>query len=195
MTEDESIKKVTEDIRSGINLLRKSGRLDLLKDMLGEDLQNISLCDKHKDGVLMGIKVTDDMHIIVPDKDDMEIKMPTLARALYIFYLLHSDGVAFKQLGDYRKQILGIYRLASNRTDERKLTGTVNRLVNPLDNKVNECASRIKDAFIKVFGENKAEMYYLTNMDNADNTLTRKYVKLSSSLISLPESILQKITD
>lgn len=195
MTEDESIKKVTEDIRSGIDLLRKSGRLDLLKDVLGEELSNIDSGDEHKDGVLLGIKVTDDMHIIVPDKDDLEIKMPTLARALFIFYLLHGEGVAFKQLGDYRKEILCIYRLASNRTDERKLTATVNRLVNPLDNKVNECASRIKDAFIKVFGEKNAEMYYLTNKDNADNTLTRKCVKLSSSLISLPESILGKITD
>lgn len=96
MTEDESIKKVTEDIRSGIDLLRKSGRLDLLKDVLGDDLRNISLCDERKSEVLLGIKVTEGMHIIVPDKDDMEIKMPTLARALYIFYLLHSEGVAFK---------------------------------------------------------------------------------------------------
>lgn len=193
MTEDENIKKVTEDIRSGIDLLRKSGRLDLLKDMLGDDLRNISLCDERKSVVLLEIKITDDMHIIVPEMDNMEIKMPTLARALYIFYLLHGEGVAFKQLGDYRKEILGIYRLASNRTDERKLTATVNRLVNPLDNKVNECASRIKDAFIKAFGEKEAEMYYLTNKDNDDNTLTKKCVKLPSSLISLPECLLKRI--
>ena len=193
MTEDESIKKVTEDIRSGIDLLRKSGRLDLLKDVLGDDLRNISLCDERKSDVLLEIKVTDDMHIIVPEMNGMEIKMPTLARALFIFYLLHGEGVAFKQLGDYRKEILGIYRLASNRTDERKLTATVNRLVNPLDNKVNECASRIKDAFIKAFGESNAKMYYLTNKDNADNTLTRKCIKLPSSQISLPECLLKRI--
>ena len=189
MTEDESIKKVTEDIRSGIDLLRKSGRLDLLKDVLGDDLRNISLCDERKSDVLLEIKVTDDMHIIVPEMNGMEIKMPTLARALFIFYLLHGEGVAFKQLGDYRKEILGIYRLASNRTDERKLTATVNRLVNPLDNKVNECASRIKDAFIKAFGEKSACMYYLTNKNDTDGELTKKSVKLQSHFISIPQCL------
>lgn len=186
MKEDESIKKVTEDIRSGIDLLRKSGRLDLLKDVLGDDLRNISSCNERRSGALESIRITSDMHIIVPEKSCMEIKMPTLARSLYIFYLLHPEGVAFKHLGDYRKQIFGIYRMASNRFDERKLTLTINRLVNPLDNKVNECASRIKDAFVRVFGEKTAEMYYLTNVGSSGDNVTRKGVKLPHELRILP---------
>lgn len=190
MTEDESIKKVTEDIRSGIDLLRKNGRLDLLKDMFGDELRDIAYNKKAASDFPMGIAVTDSMHIIIPQMNNIEVKMPTLARALYIFYLIHKEGVAYKRLVDYRQQLYDIYRITSNRSDKEKLNATINRLVNPLDNKVNECASRIKDAFTKIFNDNTAELYYLTSdMEHPASTYT-KTIRLPRELVSLPDSLL-----
>lgn len=190
MTEDKSLEKITAEIRSSIAVLRENGQLAILKDMLGDDLRDIASAGSKTTVVWSAIEVTSGMHIIVPDRNNAEIKMPTLARSLYIFYLLHPEGVAFKHLGDYRKQIFSIYRMASNRSNDGKLTQTINRLVNPLDNKVNECASRIKDAFVKTFGENAACMYYLTNVGCSSDNVTRKAVKLPSTLIKLPENLL-----
>ena len=190
MAEDKSIEKLTAEIRSGIAILRENGQLAILKDVLGDDLREIASAGNVTTVVLSGIKITADMHIVVPKLNDAEVKMPTLARSLYIFYLLHPEGVAFKHLGDYRNQIFSIYRMASNRSNDGKLTQTINRLVNPLDNKVNECASRIKDAFVKVFGESTACMYYLTNVGNAGDNIMKKGVELPSCLITLPENLL-----
>lgn len=186
MTTEKNIKKITEEIRNSIDILRRSGNLAILKDVLGNELHDITNVNKADRTYPLGIAVTEDMHIILPKMNDMEIKMPTLARALYIFYLLHDEGVAYKELVDYRQQLYEIYRLTSNRSDEKKLRATIDQLVNPLDNKINECASRIKDTFTKIFNDNTAELYYLTtDKESTASTYTKK-IRLPREFVSLP---------
>ena len=68
-------------------------------------------------------------------------------KALYLLFLNHPEGIEFKNLVDYREELLQLYQKIGNRIDMDKITETVNRLVNPLDNAINEKCSRIKAAF------------------------------------------------
>lgn len=135
--------------------------------------------------------------------------MPALARAMYIFFLRHEEGVEFKQLEDFECEIFAIYRLASNRNNETKLKATVAQLVDPTENKVNECASRIKEAFLRIMDDYQAKNYYLTQKyvkyklnnpfkkDRVDYfkdilkrvTLPRTLVEYPQCLIDLPKDI------
>ena len=83
-------------------------------------------------------------------------------KPLYLLFLNHPEGIEFKNLVDYREELLQLYQKIENRIDMDKITETVNRLVNPLDNAINEKCSRIKAAFSDMMDEYQAD-YYIIN--------------------------------
>lgn len=128
--------------------------------------------------------------------------MPALSRVLYVFYLRHEEGVEFKFLSEFTEELFSLYRIASNRIDDSRLRSTVENLVNPTDNKINECASRIKAAFLSVMDEYMARNYYLLSRsdeirmeDSKDDSVIRiykdlaKYISLPRNLVSYPSSL------
>jgi len=90
-----------------------------------------------------------------------EVKMTPLQKTLYIFYLRHPEGVAFKMLSAYYDELLAIYKVLSNREDLEKQQHSIRRLVDATDNAINEKCSRIKEAFLKVVDDFIAQNYYL----------------------------------
>lgn len=160
--ERQKMEMIAEEIRTRIEVLKQGGYMELLMHTIGEDLVRQLSNTPKRSSELPRIKITDNLKIVMPELDNREVKMPALARALYIFFLRHEEGLEFKQLPNFENEIFAIYRLASNRTDETKLHATVAQLVNPTENKVNECASRIKEGFVKIMDDYQARNYYLT---------------------------------
>lgn len=74
----------------------------------------------------------------------------------------HPEGIEFKKLIDHREELLTIYERMGSRMEQSKIEETVNRLVNPLDNAINEKCSRIKAAFLDLMDEYQAD-YYIIN--------------------------------
>ena len=64
--------------------------------------------------------------------------MTPIHKALYILFLNHPEGIEFKNLIDHREELLAIYQKMGSRMEQSKIEETVNRLVNPLDNAINE---------------------------------------------------------
>ena len=89
-----------------------------------------------------------------------EIELDQRAAAFYFLFLRHPEGIRYKDMVDYRDELMDIYwRLVDReRADVEK---TIDNLINPLGNEMNVCASRIKAAFIKVMGEHVAKFYCL----------------------------------
>ena len=56
---------------------------------------------------LSRLKVTIDLKILLVDKDDQELKMPPILKALYLLFLRHEKGIEFKKLSEYREELLG----------------------------------------------------------------------------------------
>ena len=46
---------------------------------------------------------------MLPDYNDMEIKMEPIVKAVYLLFLKHPEGIAFKCLPDYRQELAEIY--------------------------------------------------------------------------------------
>ena len=76
--------------------------------------------------------------------DNNKIKMPILSKVLYFVFLNHQEGIYLKDLVDYKEELLYWYKKLSNR---KNIDKSIDDLVNPVSNSVNEKISRIRKAF------------------------------------------------
>lgn len=186
-----------------MEILRQGGYIELLLHTLGADLVK-QIKDSRKTATpLMHLNISDNLRIFIPELDNREMKMPALARALYVFYLRHEEGVEFKFLSEFTEELFSLYRLASNRLDDSRLRATVDSLVNPTENKINECVSRIKTAFLSVMDEYAARNYCLQMRSKEFRREApeegkvklfkdmAKYISLPRHLVSYPDAVRQ----
>lgn len=194
---------IAEEIRQRVEILRQGGYIELLLHTLGADLVK-QIKDSRKTATpLMHLNISDNLRIFIPELDNREMKMPALARALYVFYLRHEEGVEFKFLSEFTEELFSLYRLASNRLDDSRLRATVDSLVNPTENKINECVSRIKTAFLSVMDEYAARNYCLQMRSKEFRREVpeegkvkffkdmAKYISLPRHLVSYPDAVRQ----
>ena len=154
-----NMKDIAENIKKEIETLKESGYFELLLHTLGDEtineLRNVKLNPS-----LSKIEITADYKLLLSDYGK-EVKMTPLQKTLYIFYLRHPEGVAFKMLSAYYDELLAIYKVLSNREDLQKQQHSIRRLVDATDNAINEKCSRIKESFLKVVDDFIAQNYYL----------------------------------
>jgi hypothetical protein len=158
-----------------------SDRVNKLNDM-GIDVDNFlkSLMKNSKPN-LSRIIITKDHRIMLPAYNK-EIKLYPLSKALFILYLKHEEGIHFKMLSNYRKELEDIYIKVSLRTDVLTMQRSVNSLVNPLNNSINECCSRIKAAFINELDYSVINQYIITGTRGE-----KKRVLLDRSLVLIED--------
>ena len=78
-----------------------------------------------------------------------EVKMPALSKILFFAFLRHPEGIAIKELADYRDELLSYYRQVSVKRVNEK---SIDDLVDPTKNSANEKISRIRKAFEDALG-------------------------------------------
>ena len=100
--------------------------------------------------------------IYLPDYNNMEIKMTPMAKSVYFLFLRHPEGIAFKDLPDYRNELREIYHSVSCYDDKNRMEQSINDVTDPTKNTINENASRIRKAFVSQFDNRLAENYYIT---------------------------------
>ena len=189
----ENMKDIAENIKKEIETLKEGGYFELLLHTLGDEtineLRNVKLNPS-----LSKIEITADYKIMLKDYGK-EVKMTPLQKTLYIFYLRHPEGVAFKMLSAYYDELLAIYKVLSNREDLQKQQHSIRRLVDATDNAINEKCSRIKEAFLKVVDDFIAQNYYiclkkeLFEDEGITYTNMLKRIILPRDLIIYPEEI------
>ena len=90
-----------------------------------------------------------------------EVKMNQLSKAVYFLYLRHPEGIRFKEMSDHRAELLDIYLGITGRDVQDEIERTIDALIDPLENGLNVCASRIKAALRNQVGEHVARFYCL----------------------------------
>ena len=88
--------------------------------------------------------------------------MTPLPKAVYLLFLKHPEGILFKNLPDYRRELETIYYALTHRLDDEKIKESILRVTDPTDNSINEKCSRIREAFLSHFTEELAKNYYIT---------------------------------
>lgn len=106
--------------------------------------------------------ITKDYQILLPDYNDIEVKMEPLVKAVYLLFLKHPEGILFKGLTDYREEMLDIYKKLKPMGLNKRTIQSIEDVTNPLLNSINEKCARIRSAFVKEFDESLAKNYFVT---------------------------------
>lgn len=146
----ENTDDLMEEVRERIAKLRKRGIAESILEQL-----------IHPDNRLSHMVITNDYRILLPDYNDIEVKMEPLVKAVYFLFLKHPEGIKFKDLPDYRAELTGIYQqLRPNGLNERARQ-SIEDVTNPVLNSINEKCARIRGAFVGEFDDYMARSYYV----------------------------------
>ena len=116
----------------------------------------------HQNDNLSKLVITKKKEILLPDYNNMVIKMEPLVKAIFFLFLKHPEGIIFKHLPDYRKELIDIYReLRPLGLNERSLQ-SIEDVTNPFLNSINEKCARIRAAFVNKFDNHLAKKYFIT---------------------------------
>lgn len=174
MLENNNIDNIVGELSGLVNKLRAMGRNDLLLDAIGVPvLEELRLeAAKRK---LSRLKITKDYNFVLVDYGNREIDLQPVHKAVYMLFLAHPEGIEFKRLAEYRDELLRYYLATAKDIDKQKIEESVDRLVNPLDNAINEKCSRIKSVFLGMMDEYTASYYIVSSH-------TRRHVAGSSKI-------------
>lgn len=135
------------------------------------------------------VLVNGDMKIVLPEYDEMEIKMPAMCRTLYILFmkrrLQSGKGIILKNIDEYRDEIIDIYSLVKPGANEDKVEESVNNLCDPLGDSLNQMISRANRCIRNVITDKElAKQYIIAGTRGGEYS-----IGLEPELMTLPRAV------
>lgn len=149
------------ELKRLIEQLQAEGRKDLLLKAIGVPLLEELRIEAAK-GRLSRLVITEDYRFILEDYHK-EVELQPVHKAVYLLFLAHPEGIEFKRLADYRGELTRYYMATAKIMDKEKVMESVDHLINPLDNAINEKCSRIKKVFLELMDEYTASYYIISS--------------------------------
>ena len=133
--------------------------------------------------------VNGDMKIVLPEYDELEIKMSAMCRTLYILFMKHrvlsGKGIVLKNIDEYRDEIFEIYRLVKPGANERNVEESVNNLCDPLSDSLNQKISKANRCVRNVITDKElAKQYTITGPRGGEYS-----IGLAPELMTLPRAV------
>ena len=118
--------------------------------------------EKNKNAIkLSRLTIGKDCTITLSDYQQ-EVKMEPIVKAIYLLFLNHPEGIAFKYLPDYRKELADIYQKIKPYGLNERAIRSIEDATNPLLNSINEKCSRIRATFQLVAPPTLLDQYSIT---------------------------------
>lgn len=105
--------------------------------------------------------VTEDFKILLSGEEKREVRMEPLVKAVYLLFLKHPEGIIFKNLPDYREELMQIYVKMKPYGMSERVMHSIEDVTNPCLNSINEKCARIRGAFLSQFDDSIAKNYYI----------------------------------
>lgn len=147
---DDEVSILVDEVRERIKKLKDKGLNDELLAKLFRPKP-----------ILSRLLITKDMRILLPDYQNMEIKMEPINKAVYLLFLRHPEGIVFKHLPDYRKELAEIYQKIKPFGLNDRVLQSIEDVTNPCLNSINEKCARIRGSFVSRFDGSLAQNYYI----------------------------------
>ena len=151
-----------QELKRLVSQLQAEGRNDLLLKAIGVPLLEELRIEAAK-GKLSRLVITKDYRFILADYNNKEVELQPVHKAVYLLFLAHPEGIEFKRLADYRAELTRYYMATAKMMDKEKVLESVDHLINPLDNAINEKCSRIKKVFLEMMDEYTASYYIISS--------------------------------
>ncbi len=189
MNDSQTPEERAQMVKKIIGQLYAEGRTDLLLKAIGVPLLEELRIEAAK-RKLSRLVITKDYRFILPDYHK-EVELQPVHKAVYLLFLAHPEGIEFKHLADYREELTRYYMSTAKMMDKEKIIESVDHLINPLDNAINEKCSRIKKVFLELMDEYTASYYIISSH-------TQKHIAGSSRIwyerlkvIKLPRELVE----
>ena len=150
---EENTSDLIDEIKERIAKLRQRGISQYILEQL-----------IHPDDRMSRLVITKDYRLLLPDYNNMEIKMEPLVKAVYLLFLNHPEGILFKHLPDYREELAKIYNKVKPYGLTDRALQSIEDVTNPLLNSINEKCARIRGAFVGQFDDHMARHYYIDGL-------------------------------
>ena len=131
----------------------------------------------HTEQPLVKLFISKNYKIFLGD-EHKEVHMEPLVKAVYLLFLRHPEGIAFKNLPDYRKELADIYQKIKPFGLTEKAIRSIEDVTNPLLNSINEKCSRVRAAFQSEVDPTLLEQYIIVGKSGE-----AKKVMLSRDLV------------
>ena len=158
---DRTPEEIAVELSQLVRELVAAGRNDLLLRAIGVSVLEELRIEAAKSR-LSRLLVTKDYRIILVDYGNKEVEMTPVHKAVYLLFLNHPEGIEFKKLCEYRNELLGYYMATAKLMDKQTIAESVDMLVNPLNNSINEKCSRIKSIFLNIMDLYTANYYIIS---------------------------------
>lgn len=135
------------------------------------------------------VLVNGDMKIVLPDYDEMEIKMPAMCRTIYILFMKHrmqsGNGIILKNIDEYRDEIIDIYSMVKPGANEARVKESINKLCNPLSESLNQAISRANRCIRNVVTDKElAKQFIISGSRGGEYS-----INLDPELMTLPRAV------
>ena len=147
-TNDE-LKQLMEELRHKMQRLKEYGMSE--KEILSS---------LHTDQQLPQLIITRNYRIFLGD-EHREVHLEPLVKSLYLLFLKHPEGINFKDLPDYRKELALIYNKVRPWGLTDRALKSIEDVTNPMLNSINEKCARIRRTFVSMLDSSVAEQYYI----------------------------------
>ena len=162
-----------KDIKNMISKELEQFRCSILLDEVKEKVRRLKAYGVDEAEIMVAMNeeelfpqliVTEDYKVVLAGEKPMEIEMEPLVKAVYLLFLKHPEGIAFKSLPDHRKELADIYtKLRPAGLTDRAMQ-SIEDVTNPLLNSINEKCARIRKAFVNAMDSKAAEPYIIKGM-------------------------------
>lgn len=131
-----------------------------------QKLKELGMTDKeiasllHTEQPLLKLTVSKNYRLFLGE-NRVEVHMEPLVKAVYLLFLKHPEGIIFKDLPDYRKELTRIYSEVRPWGLTERAIQSIEDVTNPLLNSINEKCARIRGAFVGQFDNHIAKHYYI----------------------------------
>lgn len=127
----------------------------------------------------------DDRYTIHLTEWDKTVKMHTMPKTVYIFFLRHPQGIYLKDISEHRQELISIYSILTRQgLTNAELEERIDRLLDLTNGNLNQYICRIAEAFNKVLSSETAQYYIIVGKRKEC-----KKVAIDISKVTLPEKL------
>lgn len=116
------------------------------------------------------LEITKDHRIMIPALNK-EIVLQPIQKAIFLLFLRHPNGINFKQMENYKNELIELYKTVTGRIDQEVIDGTISKVCNPFDNSIHEKISGLKKVIINQLGDKLAINYIISGKKGEDKKI------------------------
>jgi len=170
-------KQLSDELKQKIDAFKDDGKYGALVEAIMYMLETIKeekpemidkvrpLLEKRKllesKVVLSPLIIDKHYNIFLPSFGNQEVKLHALPKTVYLLFLRYPKGIRFKELYQYKVELLEIYNKVTNKYEREEIQRAIDDLVDMTKPSINQKCARIREAFRTIMDEHIAKHYYI----------------------------------